>query len=173
MVDGEGGAEDAMYTLPQCGHAFHTDCIMTWFRSNQTRCPLCNHNPELHDNYYEPRNRETALRIIRKRKADDPAINAEFKRLKTLQESAKKHGEARRTLQNLTLETALQEFGNVKIKELHKKMQKLRRDEMSASWRVRRQQRALANMVPIIPIVLPVRQPAHPPQPHSMQLRNR
>ncbi|CAH2057632.1 unnamed protein product [Thlaspi arvense] len=26
--------------LPKCGHAFHVDCIDTWFRSRST-CPLC------------------------------------------------------------------------------------------------------------------------------------
>ena len=29
-----------IYTLPECGHMFHTECIITWFRVNHT-CPLC------------------------------------------------------------------------------------------------------------------------------------
>ncbi|CAG7908731.1 unnamed protein product [Brassica rapa] len=32
--------EDQGRILPKCGHAFHVDCIDTWFRSRST-CPLC------------------------------------------------------------------------------------------------------------------------------------
>jgi len=32
---------EEVHTLA-CGHTFHTNCIMQWFRSLQTRCPLCN-----------------------------------------------------------------------------------------------------------------------------------
>ena len=31
-----------LYTLPECSHVFHTNCIMTWFRMNKSTCPLCN-----------------------------------------------------------------------------------------------------------------------------------
>ena len=30
------------YTLPECNHKFHTNCIMTWFRMKHDTCPLCN-----------------------------------------------------------------------------------------------------------------------------------
>uniref|UniRef100_A0A1J3JXB5 RING-type E3 ubiquitin transferase n=1 Tax=Noccaea caerulescens TaxID=107243 RepID=A0A1J3JXB5_NOCCA len=32
--------DDEGRLLPKCGHAFHVDCIDTWFRSRST-CPLC------------------------------------------------------------------------------------------------------------------------------------
>ena len=35
----EGGGT---YTIPECNHCFHTACIVTWFRVNNT-CPLCKH----------------------------------------------------------------------------------------------------------------------------------
>ena len=31
-----------LYTLPECSHIFHTNCIMTWFRMDKSSCPLCN-----------------------------------------------------------------------------------------------------------------------------------
>ena len=34
--------EDNVYTLPECNHKFHTNCIMTWFRAKHNTCPLCN-----------------------------------------------------------------------------------------------------------------------------------
>ena len=33
---------DDTYTIPECKHKFHTNCIMTWFRMGHSKCPLCN-----------------------------------------------------------------------------------------------------------------------------------
>ena len=32
---------DNLYTLPECTHVFHTNCIMHWFRAKHNTCPLC------------------------------------------------------------------------------------------------------------------------------------
>ncbi len=32
-----------VYTLPECNHTYHINCIMTWFRTSKNgKCPLCN-----------------------------------------------------------------------------------------------------------------------------------
>lgn len=36
----ESTSSGDIYTIPECGHSFHTNCIVTWFRVNNT-CPLC------------------------------------------------------------------------------------------------------------------------------------
>ena len=33
---------ETQYQLPECTHKFHQNCIMTWFRSGNCKCPLCN-----------------------------------------------------------------------------------------------------------------------------------
>ena len=30
-----------IYTLPECNHSFHTNCILAWFRKGNKSCPLC------------------------------------------------------------------------------------------------------------------------------------
>ena len=32
---------DDLYRLPECGHGYHTNCIVSWFRSGNNRCPCC------------------------------------------------------------------------------------------------------------------------------------
>ena len=32
------------YTLSQCNHQFHTDCIVNWFRNDSRHCVACNPN---------------------------------------------------------------------------------------------------------------------------------
>ena len=34
---------EPQYTIPDCKHVFHTNCIVHWFRNGYTHCPLCNH----------------------------------------------------------------------------------------------------------------------------------
>lgn len=38
----ENTKKEEKYILPECKHAYHTNCIMTWFRMGHNRCPLCN-----------------------------------------------------------------------------------------------------------------------------------
>lgn len=33
--------EEQIYRLPECDHGYHTNCIMTWFRSGNNKCPHC------------------------------------------------------------------------------------------------------------------------------------
>lgn len=43
----EIGCEDNVYTIPECGHEYHTDCIIKWFRQSKSgsSCPYCRSEP--------------------------------------------------------------------------------------------------------------------------------
>lgn len=34
--------ENNSYAIKECNHKFHTDCIITWLRTNHSNCPMCN-----------------------------------------------------------------------------------------------------------------------------------
>ena len=49
--------ENNIYTVPECNHKFHTNCIMTWFRTGYNRCPLCqDHGINTINDMYEKTN---------------------------------------------------------------------------------------------------------------------
>jgi len=41
-----------IYTIPECNHIFHTNCIIEWFRSSHDTCPLCRSNRIINPSYY-------------------------------------------------------------------------------------------------------------------------
>ena len=43
---------ESTYKIPECGHTFHTNCLMQWFRREQ-RCPLCRDIGTTPTNSYE------------------------------------------------------------------------------------------------------------------------
>ena len=49
MICLESLSSEQQYTLPECSHTFHQNCIMHWFRSGSHKCPLCN-NLGINDN---------------------------------------------------------------------------------------------------------------------------
>ena len=42
MICLENLSNEQQYSLPECSHTFHQNCIMQWFRSGSHKCPLCN-----------------------------------------------------------------------------------------------------------------------------------
>ena len=41
----EGGAGEQSVHALECGHRFHSSCILTWFRNGNKTCPLCRDEP--------------------------------------------------------------------------------------------------------------------------------
>lgn len=93
-----------IYTLPECGHTFHVECAVLWFRSPRDpyihpqsarhqgvagTCPLCRSPP---DKQYHFNTRAARVRLLRRlmRKDNTPAaLKKIFKKEKMLKERKK------------------------------------------------------------------------------------
>lgn len=99
MICLESLSSEQQYTLPECSHTFHQNCIMHWFRSGSHKCPLCNNlgindnsNSNTHNNSSTRwgwwRGGQQRYQMIRKysRKKDAPQmLKKEVEKLKKLE----------------------------------------------------------------------------------------
>ena len=88
------------YILSECQHIFHSHCIITWFRSGQNRCPLCNNrgvNADARDVnvlYFErPALMENYKNLRRKCRSKNFPVNLKrsILKLKKMEKKAKNH----------------------------------------------------------------------------------
>ena len=83
----------------ECGHKYHTSCIINWFRNGSKTCPLCNDTPSISNvsefspwaftNSQLSKQRLQNIRKIGNKKNANPAIKKDFLKLRDL----KKDGE--------------------------------------------------------------------------------
>lgn len=88
-------SETPVHTL-QCGHAYHTTCIMTWFRSGNPSCPLCRDEEE-NIPILSPPEAVRRLKKIAKRKSAPARLKKCVARLKKAEEE---HTQAKRSLRD-------------------------------------------------------------------------
>ena len=58
--------DSPLHALPECGHNFHVNCIVTWFRSGRSNCPLCKgeRGPWSGDSYIQ--SADSRFRLLRR-----------------------------------------------------------------------------------------------------------
>ena len=126
----------ATHALEECGHQFHTTCILRWFRQEEqhNECPTCRHVPDhtpLFQNPYLMRTRASSLRIYARRKDAPWELKRLVKRLKTVES---KSAAATKTFR---------EFAQTH-KSVINKYRSLRRKKFDQVWNCRRHKRELA-----------------------------
>ena len=47
---------EQIFSLPECGHTFHTNCIYHWARLGNNNCPYCNNTGQTNDTNSENSN---------------------------------------------------------------------------------------------------------------------
>ena len=148
------------YKLDECGHKFHTKCIINWFRQGNKNCPNCGdcglscrrgtrrgytHNwgwtgPEI-------RERFTTLRAYSKRKDAPKKLKKKIEKIAKMEEDYKEYlkidrEERNKKLENITLKDAIKLRGQLRNKKYIMEKKIIDAKRRVTAW-------------PIIPIIIP------------------
>lgn len=151
-----------LYTLPECNHTFHTNCIMTWFRAptGNNKCPLCNNAginklKDLNNLHWSDRQRaEENYKRVRasSRRKDCP------KRILKMIEKLKKIEKQQRDRSKDFKEFKKSKFADKTVSEIYKEYTQFRRDKWRLYRRIRRQKALIGFQENVVNIIIPVKQ---------------
>ena len=156
------------YTLPECNHTYHTNCLVTWFRNGDSRCPYCgnkginNKNDETFrkvknkhlytefelqmcadiKKYIYLKNNDTNKRCLKIRK--------QFEKIKELEENYKIESNKLRELQQSLKETP------ILYSEAKKSIMSYRNKRWKINRQIRLEQMKIVNNSYIIPLIIPL-----------------
>jgi len=132
--------EENTHTLQECGHTYHSDCLIRWFRTGNSSCPSCRGQAE---GQHRPGGWVNNVPMF--------SLISRYARRKTAPEPVRKCYEKYKAA-NKNLQTArkvYKEF-NKKHKDILKEFRKLRGLSYRRFWRARALKRQLMQ-IPIIP----------------------
>ncbi len=154
MICLENLSTEQQYSLPECSHTFHQNCIMQWFRSGSHKCPLCNYlgvNDSMnavshlgHGSWYTTgKHKYKMIRQYSRKKEAPLVLKKQIEKLKILE------------LKQTNLRKEIKEFKNKvgTFKELNKEWNKYRSKRWRLESRIRQKKMAIANFN-IIPIII-------------------
>jgi hypothetical protein len=149
-----------IYTLPECNHMFHSNCIITWFRIGENRCPLCQHSGinslkemEIHTTYQQRNcayDNYKNLRSYSRRKDAPKKLKKKIKKLKKMEDKL------------IKLKKEIKAFGNKKIKnltvkEIMKKMSKYNREKWCLVWKIKKYKQFIGFAGLYTKIIIPIK----------------
>jgi len=161
----ENMTEENYYAIPECGHIFHTNCIITWFRSLRPNCPLCNdcginlpidtHGQCDYYNTISMRAKGENLYKLRNSKKfpTSSKIQKIIARITNIKQKIVQNKKYVRVYKNISFNTALAE-GLDTPKKIQTKRYQLRRKSWSLSCQLRKQY-SILGAVPIVHLIIP------------------
>jgi len=169
-LDGSGNQQ--IYCLKDCRHHFHTDCIISWFRTRNNRCPLCgnsgiNHSEDVFGHfgtsvevaptnsivrrscYMNDQHKERYEMLISFSKKNDAPIilKKHVEKINKAKEKWKQHKRDIKEYKNKI-------HNNISIKEIQKKETQLR-NLCFNSYRTYNTKKVSLINLPIIPLIIP------------------
>jgi len=161
------------YTLPECNHTYHTNCIVSWFRNGDSRCPYCGNkginnkntsnmgeylsrtsNNRYYSMHYEAQSLVDIRKNIYLKKYDTNKrclqIRKQFEKIKILEETYKSECEKMRVYKQSLNETP----------SLYSEAKKNILAHRSKKWKLTKQIRLekfkIVNNSYIIPLIIPL-----------------
>ena len=151
-----------MYTLPECSHIFHTNCIMTWFRMKKNTCPLCNNTGinSLKDMEKVPwRDREKAFQQYKKLRAFSRRKNAPKELKKKINELKKLEEKEKKIKKEFQMFKKNKPPENMSVQQIISKNRDMRYNIRKMKWKLKRKKQLIGfSSNNIINIIIPVKQ---------------
>ena len=133
-------------SLPECGHTFHSECLITWFRSPRDwyfsgknctgTCPLCRHTPSRIFSHQTLAGRVSLLRRLARKKNIHPTLKKTYIRLRQVEKTYK---QSVKNFKNFSKENS----------EILSKLRKLRRETGSTRRKVWKVKQELSTFDPL------------------------
>ena len=130
-------SNNQLYTL-NCGHTFHTECIITWFRSLYQECPLCR---DLPTKQYKKATQEIRYQTMRKYSKKIKAS----KLLKNAVKNLKKHEDEYKNITKELKECCDDSY----YKFIRKKVTTLYNKRRNKCWTIQQNKIKISNFAPI------------------------
>ena len=151
-----------LYTLPECKHTFHTNCIMTWFRAptGNNKCPLCNNSginklSDLNNLHWCERQRAEEnykrVRASSRRKNCPKHVKKMIEKIKILEKQQKDRGKNFKEFKKT-------KFPDKTAQEIYKEYIKFRQDKWKLFRRIRRQKALIGFQQNVVNIIIPIKQ---------------
>jgi hypothetical protein len=152
---------DEEYALPECGHKYHANCIITWFRMGKNNCPLCNNGginsmQQLTSTTHTHGQRITAYENYKKLRKLSRKKNAsmELKNLvDRLKNWEKKNKDIIKDIKKLKTDKHIELTG----KEVLNQYKKLRRRRWTVRYKIRRLKELIGFQQNITNIIIPIK----------------
>ena len=143
---------EPQHALQACGHVFHTDCVMQWFRSRQSRCPLCGNGGDvLSEDSSEEHSIRSSMTEARKfaKTAQAPAwLKMKLLQIKKLRESIKEAGAKAKFLKNSIV------MPGITHKKAHNTVRAAVSRYRTLRYKISRHQRYVTSRVRIVPLTI-------------------
>lgn len=145
-------SSESNYTLPECNHKYHVNCIIQWFRLGNSNCPYCNSSPNIKSNSYDfysmrqqTQFKYSIIKNFSKKSSEYPVLKNKVKTIENLNDQIIELKKDKQNIKN--------EIGP--FNEIKKKSNKIN----SSLWNKNRilysKKKELCSIVNIIPIIIP------------------
>ena len=144
-----------IYTIPDCNHTFHTNCIVHWFRNGYSHCPLCNHSG-LGTTKYTNTSITPFHNLVKHNKTKFKLINKyaeQNKGPKWLQEKITVYNNNQLKIKQIKQQIKTISNSEGVYNDIYKKIKKLEKEQNILEWDSKKREKIIMSY-PIYPVII-------------------